>query len=121
MHKHFLLAFVLVWLAMTAPAAAAEPPQVIFNLKAFDDTGDTVHVEGTLTGDGIGYKNNRSSLTCYRESRECLGVHIEAEGLQVFSIGLPASFTVRVWTTDRIVADFAVPCGKAPGAQVKQD
>jgi hypothetical protein len=121
MHKHSLLALILVWFAMTAPPSAAEPPQVIFNLKAFDDFGHTVHVEGTLTGDGIGYKNNRSSLTCFQDSRECLAVHIETQGMQVFSIGMPVTFTVREWTADRIVADFGVPCGDAPSTRVKQE
>jgi len=106
---------ILVWLIMTMPAAADDDPQsIIFALKNFSDTGDMVHVEGTLTGDGIGYKNNRSALTCYQDRRECLAIHIDAQGQQVFSIGPPVPFTVRLWTADRVVADFAAPCGDKP-------
>jgi hypothetical protein len=114
MQKHMLLPLILVWLAMIAPAVAEEPPQVIFNAKVFADLGDIVHVEGTLTGDGIGYKNNRSALTCYRERRECLAIHIDSAGMQVFSILPPIPFTVRLWTADRIGANFAAPCGEKP-------
>jgi hypothetical protein len=79
MQKH-ILAFVLAWLAVAPAAADEEPPLIIFNLKNFTDTGHMVHVEGTLTGDGIGYKNNRSALTCYQDMAECIGIHIDAQG-----------------------------------------
>jgi hypothetical protein len=114
MQKHLLPLILLIELAGITPAAADDEPLIIFGMKDFTDTGDMVHVEGTLTGDGIGYKNNRSAVTCYRDTRECIVTHIEAGGRQVFSIGLPDIFTVRVWKPDRIVADFAVSCGEKP-------
>jgi hypothetical protein len=116
MQKHLLRLILLVELAVIAPARAApdDEPLIIFNMKNFTDTGDMVHVEGTLTGDGIGYKNNRSALTCYHDTEECIATHIDAEGRQLFSIGPPVMFTIRLWTADRILADFAVPCGKKP-------
>ena len=121
MQKH-LLSLILAYLTMIAPVAAAdEPPQVIFNPRVFSDMGDTVHVEGTVTGDGIGYKNNRSALTCYQQRKECLVVHMESEGMQVFSIGPPSVFTIRVWTADRITADLDAPCGNPPSARFKDD
>jgi hypothetical protein len=70
-----------------------------------------VHVEGTLTGDGIGYKNNRAALTCYLYDRECQAVYVNSAGTQVFSIGPSIPFTVRLWTGERILADNAAPCG----------
>lgn len=114
MQSQVLLLFILVWFATTTPAAADDEPLIIFNLKNFTDTGNMVHVEGTLTGEGIGYKNNRQALTCYQGRRECLAIHIDAEGRQVFSIGPPVPFTVRLWTADRVVADLAAPCGNKP-------
>src|SRR6266404_2194469 len=115
MQKQVLLPLILVSFITTTPAPAADDePLIIFNLKNFTDTGDMVHVEGTLTGDGIGYKNNRSAVTCYQDRRECLAIHIDAEGRQVFPIGPPLPFTVQLWTADRIVADFAAPCGEKP-------
>jgi hypothetical protein len=62
-HRDLLPLILLLQLAVIAPAAADDEPLIIFNMKNFTDTGDMVHVEGTLTGDGIGYKNNRSALT----------------------------------------------------------
>jgi hypothetical protein len=113
MQKHILLV-ILLRLAVAPAVADDEPPSIIFDLKNFTDTGHMVHIEGTLTGEGIGYKNNRSALTCYQDMRECIGIHIGTQGSQVFSIGPPVLFTVRLWTADRIVADFAVPCGDKP-------
>lgn len=122
MQKRLLsLTFLVVGLASIAPAVAADEPLVIFNLKAFVDTGDMVHVEGTLTGDGVGYKNNRQALTCYQDRQECLATHIDADGRQVFSIGPPVPFAVQLWTTDRIMADFAGPCGNKPKSSFPDD
>jgi hypothetical protein len=83
---------------------------VIFNPRVFSDSADIVHIEGTLTGEGIAHKNNRSVITCYRVRRECLTAHIEADGLRVSSVGVPTSFTVDFWTPGRILADVAVLC-----------
>ena len=96
-----------------APAAAADDasPTIIFDQKSFIDTGRMVHVEGTLTGEGIGYKNNRAALTCYRDERQCETVHIEAAGVHVSFLGPPIPFTVRLWAEDRILADSSAPCG----------
>ena len=44
----------LVWLATTATTAAGEAPEVFFNPKVFFDDGNIVHVEDTVTGEGIG-------------------------------------------------------------------
>jgi hypothetical protein len=114
MQKYLSPLILLVELAVIAPAAADDEPLIIFNMKNFTDTGDMVHVEGTLTGDGIRYKNNRSAVTCYRDTGECIATHIDAQGRQLFSIGPPVMFTIRLWAADRIVADFAVPCGTKP-------
>jgi hypothetical protein len=110
MRKH-ALAFILTWSAVAPASADNGPPSVIFNPKIFYSKGDIVHVEGTLTGDGIGYKNNRSVVTCYQKRQECLAIHIEAEGMQILSVGLPVPFAVRLWSADRIVADSTMPCG----------
>ena len=96
-----------------APAAAADDasPTIIFDQKSFIDTGRMVHVEGTLTGKGIGYKNNHTVLTCYHQRRECSAIQIDSQGLQVFSTNLPLPYTIRAWTDDRIMADGDLPCG----------
>jgi hypothetical protein len=106
-------------LLMTVPAYAASPPQVIFSPMSFSDTGDSIHVEGTMTGSGVGYENNRTSLTCYQDSRECWVVHVDSQGMQVFSIGPPMSLPVRVWTDDQVVANYSLPCGPPPADRLK--
>jgi hypothetical protein len=58
-----------VWFTTTTAAADDEPQQIIFNLKEFTDTGHMVHVEGTLTGDGVGYKTIARQLHATKTSR----------------------------------------------------
>jgi hypothetical protein len=103
-------------MAVGPAAVAADSPTILFPMKTFADAGHMVHVEGTLSGDGVGYPSNTSALTCYQERRECEMVVVSAAGLQVFSLGIPEAFTVRVWEPDRIVADLAAPCGNPPNA-----
>jgi hypothetical protein len=110
MQKH-LIALAIVSLAAAPATAADKPPEVIFAAKTFSDLGEIVHVEGTLTGDGIGYKNNHTVLTCYHQRRECSAIQIDSEGMQVFSVNLPLPYAIRTWTDDRIVADGELPCG----------
>ena len=113
------LALILTGLIISLSAEASDSPQVIFNMMLFSDTSDSVHVEGTVTGDGVGYKNNRSSLTCYRDTQTCLSVHVDSLGLQIFSIGPPTEIPIQVWTSDRIVADLSLPCGPPPAQDLK--
>lgn len=98
------------------------PKRVLFNRKLFVDMGDTVHVEGQVTGKGIGYKVNRSAMTCYRERRECILTHVDTQGWQAFSIGSPLLFDILEWDKDLIVADLpglkmpsGHPCSGSPG------
>ena len=69
-----------------------------------------------LSGEGVGYPSNTSALTCYQERHECELFSVQASGLQIFSTGIPEMFAVRVWEPDRIIADFAGPCGNQPNA-----
>jgi hypothetical protein len=113
--KLLLLPLVLTWLATATSAIADdEDTLIIFPIKSFVDTGTMVHVEGTLAGEGIGYKNNRSALTCFQERHVCISIHVEAQGRQIIPLDLPGSFTVQLWTDDRIIADFSTPCGPQP-------
>jgi hypothetical protein len=98
------------------------PKRVLFNQKLFADMGDTVHVEGQVTGEGIGYKVNRYAMTCYRERRECVLTHVDTQGWQAFSIGPPLFFNILRWDKDSIMADLpglkmpsGHPCGDNPG------
>src|SRR5581483_6097381 len=103
-----VVGFAVAWLQMTHTALSAPPPEVIFNPMAFSDTGESLHVEGTMTGSGVGYENNRLSLTCYHGSMECLTVHVDTLGMQVFSIGPPMTVPIQTWTNDQVVANYSL-------------
>ncbi len=119
MQKLVNLGFVgLLGLAQPATASSQEA-EVIFSHMSFTDTTDIVHVEGTLTGRGIGYKNNHVILTCYKDTRKCLVTSLESEGLVLFASGLPAIVPVREWSSERIIADLYSPCGPPPSDKLK--
>jgi hypothetical protein len=115
---------ILLLTATAAPTLAEDnaPKTILFNRKVFVDMGDTVHVEGQVTGEGIGYKVNRSAMTCYRDRRECILTHVDTQGLQAFSIGPPLFLDILKWDKDLIIADIpglkmpsGHPCGGNPG------
>ena len=114
--------FIAAAISPTLAEEDAAPKTVLFNRKIFADMGDTVHVEGQVTGEGIGYKVNRYAMTCYRDRKECILTHVDTQGLQAFSIGPPLFFNVLKWDKDLIVADLpgvrmpsGSPCGGNPG------
>src|SRR5262249_22801983 len=119
-----LLAAGIFFVAAVSSTWAEEdniPKKVLFNRKIFADMGDTVHVEGQVTGEGIGYKVNRNAITCYRDKSECILTHIDTQGWQVFSIGSPLFFNILKWDKDLIIADLpgikmpsGHPCGGNP-------
>lgn len=111
-----LIRIAVITLCLTAPVAAMAEDTLVFPMKVFTDLGHIVHVEGTLSGDGVGYPRNTTALTCYQERQECDMVFVGTQGRQIFSLGLPQIFTARVWEKDRIIADFDSPCGKPPNA-----
>jgi hypothetical protein len=112
MKQIFLLSMV-TWLISAAAFADDKPPSIIFNLRSFVDTEGLgfIHVEGTLTGEGLAYKENRSAISCYRDRKECIGTHFDAEGMQVFSLHSPEFYTIRAWTPNRVTADTTTACG----------
>jgi hypothetical protein len=108
------LGLVALYLALAPAALADNNDALIFPMKVFTDMGHLIHVEGTLTGDGVAYPSNTTAVTCYQDRNECELILVAAQGRLVFSLGIPESFTVRVWAKDRIVADFAAPCLTPP-------
>jgi hypothetical protein len=112
-------------LAVTTPILAQEkstPQSILFNPKILVDMGDIVHVEGQITGNGIGYKINRAAMTCYRERMECILTRVDTQGWQAFSIGTPLFSNILSWDKDLIVADLpglkmvsGSPCSDNPG------
>ena len=89
--------------------APPEHPQIVFDTKAFFDSGDggygSVYIAGTLTGDGVAYKNNTVAVTCYQERMQCLTTSIEQIGPnQVGRLESPETYSVAKWTPYEIVA-----------------
>src|SRR5215831_16367483 len=115
MQRH-TLGLTAACLALASGAFAADNPSIIFPMKVFTDLGHMVHVGGTLSGEGVGYPNNTSNLICHKERHECEMVFVNTSGLQIFSLGIADIFAVSVWEPDRIIADFAAPCGIPPNA-----
>lgn len=108
-----LLIFALACLpAASRSYADGDGPTVLFDPFSYSDGGDFVQVEGTLVGDDIPYKNNRVSLYCFRFDNQCVETDIDVVyGNHILSLGIPEFFSVKLWSTDTIVADFSVPCG----------
>jgi hypothetical protein len=95
-------------------------PQIVFDTKAFFDSGDagygSVYIAGTLTGDGVAYKNNTAAVTCYQDRMQCVTASIEQIGPnQVGRLESPSIFPVVKWDSYEIVATGAgdaVDCRK---------
>jgi hypothetical protein len=96
----------------------AAPADILFAPKRFyeDDTFGRVYVAGTLTGPGVGYKNNTYAITCYKERGQCLGngiYHIGAN--QIGRLDSPTEYEISKWNSYEIVAsdpDSPVQCTK---------
>jgi hypothetical protein len=115
MHAH-LLGLIAAYLALAPRAIAADNPSIVFPTKTYTDTGYMVHVGGTLTlsAEGVSHPTNTSAITCYQGRQECELIVVSAVGLRIFSLGIPETFTVRVWEPARIVAEFVAPCENPP-------
>ena len=66
--------------ALCANSSWGAGDDIIFAPKAFVDLGEMVGISGTLTGDGISYKNNTKSITCFKALRKCFAAGIEQAG-----------------------------------------
>jgi hypothetical protein len=78
---------------------------IVFSPKNFVDSSSLVGISGTLTGDGLGYKNNTRSIMCIKEKGECMIATIEQIGdKQVGRLGGPYSIPITRWTELEVVA-----------------
>ncbi len=91
--------------ALSVNIANAADDDIIFAAKNFWDNYGAVAISGTLTGDGIAYKNNTHSIWCIEERKECLITSIEQIGdKQIGSLAYPYSIPVMKWTDYEVVA-----------------
>jgi hypothetical protein len=81
---------------------------IIFPMKVFTDggpDGDFVNVEGTLTGEGIGYPNNTTEIVCYRSDMRCITASVDQlSPRQVGSMGPPLELAVTNWSASVVTA-----------------
>lgn len=84
--------------------------RIMFARKAYFDAArsgrdEYVYVAGTLTGDGVGYENNTTAITCFRDRMECLTYSIQQIGAnQVSRLDSPVMYPVIKWDAHEIVA-----------------
>jgi hypothetical protein len=86
----------------------------MFAAKSFYDSAQTtgegfVYISGTLSGDGVAYKNNTVAVSCYKDRMECLTNSIEQIGSnQVSRLAWPISYPITKWDSYEIVANELV-------------
>jgi hypothetical protein len=105
---YLFLAIALVAFGCTRRAELGQ--QIVFASKAFYDSAQTtgeghVYIAGTLSGEGVAYKNNTVAVTCYKDRMECLTYSVAQIGPnQVGRLDSPASYPVTKWDAYEIVA-----------------
>jgi len=78
---------------------------IIFDNKHFHDFGYSIGISGTLTGDGLAYKNNTYSSFCVKDRQECLIASIEQIGeRQVGRLDYAYSIPIIQWNADEVIA-----------------
>lgn len=81
-----------------------EDEDIWFTDKHFINEADSVSVAGTLTGQGIVYKNNSYAITCSRRDGVCLLTSVEQIGAKhVSGPDFPYSAAIKKWTDDEVV------------------
>jgi hypothetical protein len=86
------------------------PPQerdIVFAMKVFSTSSvfEHVYVAGTLTGEGVAYKNNSVAIRCYKYRMECETVSVDQIGPnQIGRIAAPTSYPVTKWDASEVIA-----------------
>lgn len=95
---------------------AADDDDITFAPKAYFDDGQNAEVvafSGTLSGEGVAYRNNTQGVTCLRQSRECWISSIEQIGLkQIGRMDSPYRVDISKWSASEIVAGYETSCAK---------
>ena len=99
----FLAFFVVSIILLRSLWVTSDEPssEVIFDNKVFYDTEQTafsdgvVSISGTLTGEGVGNKNNTVTITCYQDRMECVTYSIAQIGpSQLGKLDVPSIFPI---------------------------
>jgi hypothetical protein len=104
------LSVLLIMLSMSQ-AQAQDDVGVTFGRKVFVDFPGGVSISGTLTGDGVLYRNNTYNISCDRDRMECLVSSINQIGPhQIGDLLPPDVLAVTKWDPNEVVADNARDC-----------
>ena len=99
-------------------SANSRSANILFAPKAFYDNESLgwVYVAGTLSGPGVGYKNNTYAITCEKNRGQCLGNGIYQIGEnQIGRLDSPTVYEISRWNSYEIVAsdpDSPLQCSK---------
>jgi len=84
---------------------------ILFSDKQYFDRGETavgdgfVVARGALTGKGLAYPNNSTTIACYADEQRCLVVSVQQIGHnQIGSIEPPTVYKVTKWDPYEVVA-----------------
>jgi hypothetical protein len=95
-------------LSTVSPSVNSQPKNdtnIIFPNRAFSDGGDIVSITGRLAGDGVGYKNNAETISCYKQEKECELQDLEQIGPNQIGGLMPAlSLPITRWDEQVITA-----------------
>jgi hypothetical protein len=96
----------LLWRILWPPQPPRWADHIAFGGKFFYNISDGyVEVTGALAGQGIGYPDNATTISCYKERRECLVVGVEQIGpSQIGRLDSPTSYPIVKWNDYEIIA-----------------
>ena len=86
--------------------AAEQDEDIVFADRNWVDKGDVnVGISGTLTGDGVAYRNNTYAIACYKELGNCFISSVEQIGPKhIGRMDYPYYFPIIRWTPSEVVA-----------------
>lgn len=103
--RRIILVMGTISAAVCVNNAWASDDDIIFDNKHFHDLGDSIGISGTLTGDGLAYKNNTYSIFCVKDRQECFIASIEQIGERLVGrLDYAYSIPITKWNADEVVA-----------------
>jgi len=108
----FIVALALLIRSRNDRPAPQTDEDSAFDRKVFYDsnesgtgTDEIVTISGTLSGKGIGYKNNTTNISCYKDTFECLVTAVQQIGVnQIGRLQSPEEYKVIKWDSFEVVA-----------------